>query len=105
MPARRRTATNERTSCSTFSTEPSSSSSRTPRPGTPPILAPSSASLLAPCTPAGLPPDNGHLLSIYTPAGGEAFFRDIDTIDQTDMAAVLTLASLDGMSLPTPAAA
>jgi hypothetical protein len=46
--------------------------------------------------------DTSHLLSIYTPAGGEAFFRDIDTIDQTDLAAVLALASRHVMTFPAP---
>jgi len=45
---------------------------------------------------------DGHLLSIYTPAGGEAFFRDIDSIDQTDMNAVLALAVQHGMTFPSP---
>lgn len=40
-------------------------------------------------------------LSIYTPAGGEAFFREIDTIDQTDPAAVMALAQQHGMRFPT----
>jgi len=45
---------------------------------------------------------DGHLLSIYTPAGGECFFRDIVTIDQTDMNAVLALAAHHGMTFPAP---
>ncbi len=47
----------------------------------------------------------GRLLSIYTPPGGEGFFREIDTIDQTDIAAVMTLAQHHDMSFPTPAPA
>jgi quercetin dioxygenase-like cupin family protein len=46
--------------------------------------------------------DASQLLSIYTPAGGEEFFREIDTIDQTDLAAVLALASRHGMTFPAP---
>jgi hypothetical protein len=42
------------------------------------------------------------LPSIYTPAGGEAFFREIDTIDQSDLAAVMALAQRHGVSFPTP---
>jgi quercetin dioxygenase-like cupin family protein len=42
------------------------------------------------------------LLSIYTPAGGEAFFREIDPIDQSDLAAVMALAQRHGMRFPTP---
>jgi quercetin dioxygenase-like cupin family protein len=47
----------------------------------------------------------GHLLSIYVPAGGEAFFREISTVDQTDMAAVLALAAHHDMTFPEPDAA
>jgi quercetin dioxygenase-like cupin family protein len=42
------------------------------------------------------------LLSVYTPAGGEAFFREIEHIDRTDLDAVKTLAAQHGMSFPTP---
>jgi quercetin dioxygenase-like cupin family protein len=44
----------------------------------------------------------GHLLSIYLPAGGEQFFRDISTIDQSDMSAVLALAARHDMTFPAP---
>jgi hypothetical protein len=44
----------------------------------------------------------GHLLSIYLPGGGKQFFRDIDTIDRTDVNAVLTLAARHDMTIPTP---
>ena len=40
--------------------------------------------------------------SAATPAGGEAFFREIDTIDQTDIASVMALAHRHGMSFPAP---
>jgi quercetin dioxygenase-like cupin family protein len=49
--------------------------------------------------------DTARLLSIYSPAGGEAFFREIDTVDQTDLSAVMALAARHGMSFPTPARA
>jgi hypothetical protein len=47
--------------------------------------------------------ETGRLLSIFTPAGGEAFFRDLDTIDQRDLAAVMVLAQHHGMTFPSPA--
>lgn len=46
--------------------------------------------------------DNARLLSVYTPGDDAAFFRDIDTIDQTDINAVMALAQHHGMSFPTP---
>jgi quercetin dioxygenase-like cupin family protein len=41
--------------------------------------------------------DSGHLLSVYTPGGGEGFFREIATIDQSDRSAVLALADRYGI--------
>ena len=46
--------------------------------------------------------DGGRLLSVYTPGGDEAFFREIDNIDQTDVAAVTALAQRHGMRVPPP---
>ena len=37
---------------------------------------------------------------MYTPGGGEAFFREIGGIDQTDADAVRALAAAHGMTLP-----
>lgn len=48
--------------------------------------------------------DGGRLFSVYTPGGDEAFFREIDGIDQSNLAAVMALAQRCGMSFPTPAA-
>lgn len=48
--------------------------------------------------------DGGRLLSVYTPGGDEAFFREIDTVDQSDIAAVMVLAKRHGMSFPAAAA-
>jgi quercetin dioxygenase-like cupin family protein len=59
--------------------------------------------------PAGTPhstrctSDAGRLLSIYTPGGGEAFFAEIDTIDQTTVTAVVALADRHGMTVLAPA--
>jgi quercetin dioxygenase-like cupin family protein len=43
--------------------------------------------------------DGGRLLSIYTPGGGEAFFSELGTIDQSTIAAVIALADRHGMTV------
>ncbi len=48
--------------------------------------------------------DHGRLLSIYAPGGAEAFFCEMETIDQSDQAAVLALADKHHMSVLAPAA-
>lgn len=45
--------------------------------------------------------DGGRLFSVYTPGGDEAFFREIDNVDQSNLAAVMALARRHGMSFPT----
>lgn len=47
---------------------------------------------------------SARLLSVYTPGDDAAFFRDIDTIDQSDIGAVIALAQRHGMTFPTAAA-
>jgi quercetin dioxygenase-like cupin family protein len=49
--------------------------------------------------------NGGRLLSVYTPGGDEAFFREIDAVDQSDLGAVMALAQRHGMSFPAPATA
>lgn len=47
----------------------------------------------------------GTLALLYLPAGGQQFFRDLDTIDQTDTAALQALAARYDMTFPAPALA
>lgn len=49
--------------------------------------------------------DGGRLLSVYTPGGDEQFFRQIDTVDQSNIAEVMALAQKHGMSFPNAVAA